>query len=185
MIEEGINATRKAELQKQDRSFYQMIQKRFTQSMAGAEIKEQILPHNEFDIKINMAPLVYTKIERESEKLLGDSDFADNQYDEQSMSRLSFASPEPIKLYDQSAIKNFSSEAELDKILAGKPITNKIDRSYIMNIQERLHRDLLRDWTVNEVSLSNERSLSRLRLYQPVLRSLIYEATMMTSNHGA
>lgn len=75
MIEEGINATRKAELQKQDRSFYSMIQKRFAQSMAGADIKEQVLPHNEFEIKINMAPLVYTKVERESEKLLGESDF--------------------------------------------------------------------------------------------------------------
>lgn len=58
-----------------------------------------------------------------------------------------------------------ASEVELEKILAGKPITDKIDKAYMNSIVSRLHQETLKDWAVKSVSLTSKQNLMRLSLY--------------------
>jgi len=49
-----------------------------------------------------------------------------------------------------------ASEQELEKIMAGKPITEKIDKAYMNSIVSRLHDEVLKDWAVKSVTLTSK-----------------------------
>jgi hypothetical protein len=55
-----------------------------------------------------------------------------------------------------------------------KPITDNLDKAYIKTMHQQLQSETFKDWSVQNVILSNRSNQQRLSLYQPAMKELAY-----------
>ena len=159
-------------MQKKDNQFYSRLQRQFEQSMKAAKGWDsgRITEHNTVELQISMPPLSQAKVEVEREQLLGDDrHFIIDKDDEISK----------IPGTNLHELKDRTEEKELDNILRGKPAADKIDKAYMNNMLSRLQSGQLKNWTVNQVSLTSPQNIRRLCLYQPAMRTMMLEQTLL------
>lgn len=73
-----------------------------------------------------------------------------------------------------------SRKQEVENILAGKPVNDRLDKLYMQWLSQTFRQENLSSWTVTDVELTNKHNLERLSHYQPLLRDFIYESCMKT-----
>lgn len=130
----------------------------------------RITEHNTVELHISMPPLSQAKVEVEKEQLLGDDRHFIVDKD---------AEVSKIPGTNLHELKDRTEEKELDNILRGKPAADKIDKAFMNNMLSRLQSGHLKAWTVNQVSLASPSNVRRLCLYQPALRTMMLEQTLL------
>lgn len=166
LIQEGVISNFRTQLQKQDTSFYSKILQRFEKSVKEMKSNSNgVRNNNSLEVKISMPPLSQAKLAEAKDKLPGDR-------------RRNDAGQEDA--FQQKLPKQGEAE-ELDCIIAGKPVTSKIDKAYMKRMQSTLAQKLSR-WSVNQVSLMSPDNTERLGHYQPPVRKLVYEKSSLPPN---
>ena len=119
-------------------------------------------------MEIRMPPLSQAKLPQEKEVLFGEQ-MRDSAPDAAQYQISSSSAPVQVKSKNK-----YDDEQAILNIINKQPITTNLDKAYIKTMHQQLQSETFKDWSVQNVNLTNRSNQQRLSLYQPAMKELAY-----------